>query len=358
MMRTGLGTALITLITLSGTLAQTAYATDNRVSVLNSGYVKPIENRGFLPGAQDDGARKVASTITLVQGEGIILVADPGMAAPGVWNTVLARLQAKGVQPADVTHVFISHHHPDHVTQIGLFPNATLVDFWATYKDDIWTDHPDNYQLAPGIKVIRTPGHTEEDATLLVETREGTYALTHLWWMPDYKPKKDPLAEDAHGIHHSRELILKEADWIVPGHGPLFRNSLKQTVVVNDTDRTKMLDAVQRAGNAWIEAFNTGNAVAAANIYESDAVMTALPYGIYTGRKNIQVFWKNLITQGFAKMRYVEPRIDVINANAVVISSGWKMNKAHGVITKELWILQDDGTAKLRIDNFEVLGDQ
>ena len=358
MMKIGLGASLIALSTLSGTLAQTTYAADNRVSVLNSGYVQPIKGRGFLPGAQDDGARKVASTITLVQGRGIILIADPGMAAPGVWNTVLARLQAKGVQPADVTHVFISHHHPDHVTQIGLFPNATLVDFWATYKDDVWTDHPDNYELAPGIKVIRTPGHTDEDATLLVETREGTYALTHLWWRPGYEPKEDPLAEDVHGIVHSREFVLKEADWIVPGHGSLFRNSLKQIEKVNDTDRTIVLDAVEIAGDAWIKAFNTGNAVAAANAYEPDAVMTALPYGIFTGRKNIQVFWQNLISQGFAKVRYVEPIIEVINANTVVISSKWKMNKAYGVITKELWVLQDDGTAKLRIDNFKVLSDQ
>ena len=33
------------------------------------------------------------------------------------------------------------------------------------------------------------------------------------------------------------------------------------------------------------------------------------------------------------------------------------MNKAQGIITKELWVLQEDGTAKLRLDLFEVLGD-
>ena len=31
------------------------------------------------------------------------------------------------------------------------------------------------------------------------------------------------------------------------------------------------------------------------------------------------------------------------------------MNKAAGTISKELWILQNNGTAKLREDNFEVL---
>ncbi|ESA32587.1 hypothetical protein N836_25055 [Leptolyngbya sp. Heron Island J] len=32
------------------------------------------------------------------------------------------------------------------------------------------------------------------------------------------------------------------------------------------------------------------------------------------------------------------------------------MNKAHGVIHKELWVLQVDGTAKLREDIFEAQG--
>ena len=41
---------------------------ENRLSLLHSRYVQTIEGRGFLPGAQPDGARKVASTISIVQG--------------------------------------------------------------------------------------------------------------------------------------------------------------------------------------------------------------------------------------------------------------------------------------------------
>ena len=65
---------------------------------------------------------------------------------------------------------------------------------------------------------------------------------------------------------------------------------------------------------------------------------------------------KDLISQGYAKVRYVEPTIEVITANSPLIASHWEMSKAHGVITKELWVLQNDGSAKLRVDNFEVLG--
>ena len=223
--------SVFVIFTVTISIISAAYShaadTDNRVLVLSPGYVKPIEGLGFVPGAQVDGARKVASTISLVQGENIVLIVDPGMAAPGVWDSMLAQLRAKDIKPEDVTHVFISHHHPDHVTHLGLFPNATVVDFWATYKDDVWSDHADNFELAPGIKVVQTPGHTDQDASLFVKTREGIYVFTHLWWTPGYEPKEDPLAEDKHGIAEYRELVLKEADWIVPGHGPLFRNTEK-----------------------------------------------------------------------------------------------------------------------------------
>ena len=33
------------------------------------------------------------------------------------------------------------------------------------------------------------------------------------------------------------------------------------------------------------------------------------------------------------------------------------MNKASGVIHKELWVIQEDGSAKLREDHFEVTGE-
>ena len=84
--------------------------------------------------------------------------------------------------------------------------------------------------------------------------------------------------------------------------------------------------------------------------------MTAKPFGTFAGRETIQAFWENLISQGYSDVRYIEREIEIISATTAVISSKWSMNKAHGVITKELWVLQENGDAKLRIDQFEVLG--
>lgn len=335
-----------------------AEAIDNRVTVLTPGYVQPIDGRGFLPGGQTDGARKVASTISVVQGEDLVLIVDPGMAAPKVWDDILATLHSLDVTPKDVTHVFLSHHHPDHTTHLGLFPEAVIIDFWASYKDDLWEDHPDNYALAPGIKVIRTPGHTNEDASLLVETTEGTYAFTHLWWGPDLEPQKDPLAEDPDGLKASRQLVLQQADWIVPGHGEGFMNPQRHAVDLTKKQRDTLINAVQKASAAWGKAFNRGDAAGCASAYEEHAVMIAEPFGTFTGRKNIQSFWEKLIAQGYTEVRYDKPTLEVINAKTAIITSKWEMNKAYGVITKELWVLQAEGEAKLKIDAFEVLGNK
>ena len=213
-----------TAVAIAGWAPRSAWA-QNTVSVLIEGYVKPIEGRETMPGVSDDGARRVAGTVVLVRGENITLVADPGMVTDRA--LIVEALDKEGVSPEDVSHIFINHHHPDHTVNIALFPNAELVDFWARYKGDVWQDHGDEYELAPGIRVVRTPGHTEEDASLVVETAQGTYVLTHLWAFADIQPGEDPLAWNQDSLDTNRKKILQIADWIIPGHGNLVKNPNK-----------------------------------------------------------------------------------------------------------------------------------
>ena len=117
--------------------------------------------------------------------------------------------------------------------------------------------------------------------------------------------------------------------------------------------QTSVLDAVKKASGQWQSAFNSGDAAGCAAQYENTAVMHARPFGTFTGTSEIQKFWQKLIDDGYADVEYVEPKIEVIDETRAVLTSGWKMNKAKGVIHKELWVLQKDGTAKLREDDFE-----
>lgn len=126
--------------------------------------------------------------------------------------------------------------------------------------------------------------------------------------------------------------------------------------MISEEKKKIVLSALSDASEKWKTAFNTGDAEGCAAQYESDAVMVAKPFGTFTGTKEIAAFWQKLIDDGFSDVDYINPEIEVIDESSAVLSSGWRMNKAEGVITKELWVLQHDGTAKLRVDEFEAKG--
>ena len=165
---------------------------------------------------------RVASSVVLVRDADARIIVDPGMVANR--SLILDPLAALGVAPETVTHVFLSHHHPDHPINCALFPNAEVVDFWARYKDDLWLDHDgDGYHLAPNTQLWLTPGHTEEDITLVVRADDAVYAMTHLWWHEDRTPDVDPLGDDQAAIERGRARVLAAADIVIPGHGAAFR---------------------------------------------------------------------------------------------------------------------------------------
>ena len=117
-----------------------------------------------------------------------------------------------------------------------------------------------------------------------------------------------------------------------------------------------MLKALNEGSERWKSSFNSGDAAGCAAQYEESAVMHARPFGTFTGREEIQSFWQKLIDDGFRDVDYIDSKIEIIDETSGILTSRWKMNKASGVIHKELWVLQADGTAKLREDDFEAQG--
>jgi glyoxylase-like metal-dependent hydrolase (beta-lactamase superfamily II) len=165
---------------------------------------------------------RVASSVVLVLDGAARIVVDPGMVARR--SLILDPLAELGITPESISHVFLSHHHPDHTINVALFPEAEVVDFWARYVGDEWLDHDgDGYHLSPMAQLWLTPGHTEEDASLMVAAVDGTYAMTHAWWRADRSPALDPFAPDQAILEASRARILTAADIVIPGHGEPFR---------------------------------------------------------------------------------------------------------------------------------------
>jgi len=145
-------------------------------------------------------------------------VVDPGLVADR--GAILDPLREHGHAPEDVTHVILTHHHPDHAVNTALFPNAEVVDARARYVGDQWLDHSgDGYRVSPSVWLMLTPGHTSEDLSVIVETAD---ACTHAWWHADPTPEADPLAEDQAALEVSRRRILATVDRVVPGHGEPF----------------------------------------------------------------------------------------------------------------------------------------
>lgn len=117
---------------------------------------------------------------------------------------------------------------------------------------------------------------------------------------------------------------------------------------------SEMIEAVEIASSKWKAAFNDGNANACAACYEPNAIMVAKPFGIFRGRAEIEAFWANLIEEGFSDVEYIAPELQPLGRTAARLTSGWRMNKASGTISKEIWVMQLNGEALLREDHFEV----
>lgn len=181
------------------------------VSILCNGYVHQSD---------DPQVNRVASTVAFVRDGDTRVIVDPGMVPDQ--QSILAPLVALGESPATITDVIFSHHHPDHTLNAALFPNARFHDHWAIYQGDSWRDRrAEGYEVSPSIRLIETPGHTPQDITTLVGTRDGVVAFTHLWWFAS-GPAEDPLGDDMEAIHRNRERVLRAATLIVPGHGEPF----------------------------------------------------------------------------------------------------------------------------------------
>jgi N-acyl homoserine lactone hydrolase len=119
-------------------------------------------------------------------------------------KTLTDQLAEIGLKPRDIARVAISHTHGDHIGNVGLFPNSTILMQQAEYS---WINSPDgpndnvnqlmalarkllgapkNLQLIDGdtdvfgdgsVTLVSTPGHTPGHQSLLVHLKNSGFII-------------------------------------------------------------------------------------------------------------------------------------------------------------------------------------
>lgn len=169
---------------------------------------------------RDAGEEEITRcTTTLIKSDDMIILSDPGVLESQQF--LIDALSNENLTLNDVTHVFITHSHMDHYRNLGMFAKAKAIDYWGVWDGATIDEYPE--QFSKDIKIIKTPGHSIDGLTMLVQTNNGIIAIVgDLWW--SYRgPENDPYAIDMTKLKESRQKILGLADQIVPGHGKMFK---------------------------------------------------------------------------------------------------------------------------------------
>jgi glyoxylase-like metal-dependent hydrolase (beta-lactamase superfamily II) len=183
-----------------------------KVDILIKGYYTPEGTHGHA-----------CSTVTLIEDKELKIVVDPGtLSDPKI---LFDALKKRNLSLDDINVVFITHSHIDHYKYVGLFPKAKILEYYGWWQGDFWseTESGSDGIINDNIQIIKTPGHSHDSITLLVKTHKGTIAICgDVFWKKNY-PKDDPYASDNFLLKKSRQKLLKIADYIIPGHGNIFK---------------------------------------------------------------------------------------------------------------------------------------
>ena len=160
-------------------------------------------------------------------------------------SQLLAGLSKRGLTPADVDKVFLSHLHFDHCHNIDLFPESTVYvsqKEWEyarrPHERDIfipWLIHQQlrthdlrlvegEGALADGVTYFPAPGHTPGSYVVAIDSdTKGRVILAGdaIKYLKEAIVKQSDLLFGVSGDSaETIERILREGDRIVPGHYP------------------------------------------------------------------------------------------------------------------------------------------
>jgi len=178
----------------------------------------------------EEGEEKTQPTVTLVRDGDIIMVVDPGVLESQ--QALIDALEKENLTVNDVNIVCVTHSHIDHYRNIGMFPYAKVLEYyglWSKQTVETWSEN-----FTPNIQVLHTPGHDYTGITLFVTTDDGVVAICgDVFWKKNYpqNPHDDAFASNPERLKESRQMVMRMADWIVPGHDGIYENSRSEELL-------------------------------------------------------------------------------------------------------------------------------
>lgn len=164
-------------------------------------------------------------------------------------KNLLHHLAILGLEPADIDIIFITHWHMDHFGNLGVFGESEIVTAKAAvekYGFD-FTGVRDGDRIADGVRAVSTPGHTADHMSLVVETERLRYSnsggsggriigigevriavagdavVSPSYYLAGKVWKYNPDFHSEEEAVKSVERLKNMADYIIPGHGCMFR---------------------------------------------------------------------------------------------------------------------------------------
>ncbi|XP_075226120.1 metallo-beta-lactamase domain-containing protein 1-like isoform X7 [Lycorma delicatula] len=195
-----------------------------KVTVLYPGYSK-----------EEEGGMMANCSCTLITGKLNVIV---DTMTPWDKDKIIKGLADHDLIPDDIDYVICTHGHSDHIGNNNLFLKAKhIVGLSYSFKDHYYSSPLDSgkeFILNEGLKILPTPGHTLSDVSVIVNHNEIT-AITGDLFEKEEDIENEYIwrttgSEDPEKQEYNRQKIIQMADYIIPGHGPMFKvtASMKQ----------------------------------------------------------------------------------------------------------------------------------
>ena len=212
-------------------LFQLAMNQGNEVIILYNGYSDLVTNQ-----ASNVSVMKANCTCTLIRNAKYSVIVDT--MTPWDGDKIKESLQKYNLVPDMIDYVISTHGHADHVGNNNLFLNAKHIVGNSISKVDEFYLHPFDQGISyyigtekdeNRIEITPTPGHTLDSISVLLNTdRYKKVAI-----VGDLFEKEEDLidpsiwldagSEDKIKQEQHRLRMLHACDYIVPGHGPMFK---------------------------------------------------------------------------------------------------------------------------------------